>query len=297
MFWQIPVLCRLVTAYIAVPILLKQLVGLPSLKRRFCWQFFFCFTLSAGYSLFAGFNLSFSTLILICLGLFNSVAAYAQWRAIRISLSKTSLFTQADDLTAMLLGYFILNETKFLSPGLVAGVLFCFGAAILIILAKNSEKDNPDTKQNIVLIKWIAIYSIIWGIGIFFMRYFALENLSFPNFLFGWYGGTFLGSLIIFFCAKEEEISIQLNKKEIAGIGLLALFTWISMVLGYWVAKLAPITVFQPIYLVSEAILPTIIGLLIFKESLSLLNKEKIAYVIGIVGTIAIALSYNNFQH
>lgn len=291
MFWQIPVLCRLATAYIAVPILLKKIVGLPSLKRRFCWQFFFCFAFSTSYALFEGLELGLSSLILICMGLFNSLAAYAQWRAIKISLSKTSLFTQADDLTAMLLGSFILNETRFLSPGLIAGVLLCFGAATLIVLAKNSEKDI-NSKQNIALMKWIATYSFIWGIAIFAMRYFAVENLSFPNFLFWWYGGSFLGSLVIFFSTSEKEISIQLSKKEIAGVGVLALFIWISMVLGYWGAKLAPIAVFQPIYLVSEAILPTVIGLLIFKESLILVKKEKIAYVAGITGTIIIALNY-----
>jgi len=293
MFWQIPILCRLATAYIAVPILLKKFVGLPSLKRRFCWQFFFCFAFSAGYAIFEGLNIGLPSLILICLGLFNSLAAYAQWQAIKISLSKTSLFTQADDLTAMLLGYFILNETKFLSPGLIVGVLLCFSAATLIVFAKNSGKDDIGAKQNIALMKWIAIYSFIWGIAVFAMRYFALGNLSFPNFLFWWYGGSFLGSLAIFFSANEKEISIQLNKKEIAGVGGLAIFIWISMVLGYWGARLAPITVFQPIYLVSEAILPTFIGLLVFKEALTLPNKEKIAYIIGIVGTIVIALSYH----
>jgi hypothetical protein len=64
------------------------------------------------------------------------------------------------------------------------------------------------------------------------------------------------------------------------------------MVLGYWVMNLSPIAIAQPIFLVSEAVLPAIIGLWIFKEAATLTNREKFAYIVGIAGVLIIAFSY-----
>jgi len=64
------------------------------------------------------------------------------------------------------------------------------------------------------------------------------------------------------------------------------------MLLGYWAAKLAPITVYQPIFMVSEAVLPTLIGFIIFKEAKSLSVKEKFAFLLGLAGITAIAISF-----
>lgn len=238
-------------------------------------------------------------LILIAVGLFNSLGAYSQWQAVKISLSKNSLFTQADDVIGMFLGYLILGETKFLNPGLIAGIILCFGAVGLLVYPKNSgnnaggSKDSADSSaSNLALIKWVAIYSIIWGGAIFAARYFALEKMPFPEFLLGWYSGSFLGSQIIFASSQEGKARIHFSASEIFFIGALAIFIWLSMTLEYWVVNLAPITVSQPVFLVSEATLPVIIGLWIFKEAKSLTNREKLAYIIGIVGVIVIAFSY-----
>jgi multidrug transporter EmrE-like cation transporter len=64
------------------------------------------------------------------------------------------------------------------------------------------------------------------------------------------------------------------------------------MLLAYSTAKLAPLTVYQPILMVSEAVLPSLIGLYVFHENKSLTQREKIAFVIGIAGVIIIGLSY-----
>jgi hypothetical protein len=128
-----------------------------------------------------------------------------------------------------------------------------------------------------------------------------------------WYGGTFVGTSCVFFVLNKAGSSIRIPKKEITGVGLLALSVWLSMVLEFWSAKLVPITVFQPIFLVGEAILPTIIGLWIFKElgssknkdseknSLAnknqeintLTNKDKLALLLGIIGIVFICTNYH----
>ena len=291
MFWQIPVSLRLVTAYVATPILIKKIVGLPSLKKNFCWQYLFCFSFSVVWALYFGFNLSQSVLILIFIGLANSLGAYAYWQATKISLSKTSLFMQADDLIGMFLGYLILGEVKFLNTGLIIGILLCF-CAVGILTRKES---------NLALVKWVMIYGTIWGGVIFATRYFALEGMSFSQFLFGWYGGSFLGSLLILSFVPDLEESEEGGKKDtketnktrlFLGIASLAIAVWLSMVLGYWVMNLSPIAIAQPIFLVSKAVLPAIIGLWIFKEAATLTNREKFAYIVGIAGVLIIAFSY-----
>ena len=64
------------------------------------------------------------------------------------------------------------------------------------------------------------------------------------------------------------------------------------MVLGYWVAKLAPITVFQPIFLVSEMVFPSLVGFLIFREIKDLTTVEKIVFPLGLTGGLIIGFSF-----
>jgi drug/metabolite transporter (DMT)-like permease len=294
--WQIIVFSRVITAHIFLPFLLKRLTGLNlSLKRLVWWQFLFCFAFSLIYALIFGFTLKHQLLMVAGIGFFNSLGAYCQWQAVKMSLSKTSLFTQADDIIGMSLGYWLLNETKYLTKGLVSGIVLCFGAAGLLISGES----------NIRLIKYVGIYSVIWGVASFLERYFAITGISFSEFLVSWYGGTLIGISCILFFFKEEGLTIKVPKKEIMGVGVLAIVIWLSMYLGYWAAKLAPITVYQPIFLVSEAVLPTLIGLLIFKEIKTLRVKtfifhgrsyafpiEKFAFLLGLAGITAIAISF-----
>jgi len=199
-----------------------------------------------------------------------------------MSLSKTSLFTQLDDIIAVLLGYLVLHETKFLNITLVFGVIGCFGAVSLLISAKFSD--------NIPMIKYIGIYSVIWGVASFLDRYFAITGISFSEFLVSWYGGSFLG--ISFFLFKQGRLVIKAPKNEISLVAGLSVLAWFSRLFEYWGANLAPITVFQPIYLVTEAVFPTLIGLYIFHESKTITSKEKIAIVLGLASIIAISVSY-----
>jgi len=156
------------------------------------------------------------------------------------------------------------------------------------------------------MIKYIGIYSVIWGVASFLDRYFAITGISFSEFLVSWYGGTLIGISCILFFFREEGLTIKVPKKEIMGVGILAIAIWLSMFLGYWAAKLAPITVFQPIFMVSEAVLPTLIGLLLFREIKTLRVKtftflgrsyafplEKFAFLLGLAGVVAISASYH----
>jgi len=242
----------------------------------------FCLAFSSLYALIFGFTFKSELWMVAGIGFFNSLGAYCQWQAVKMSLSKTSLFTQADDIIGISLGYLFLNETRFLNSGLILGIIICLGAASLLI----------SSESNIRLMKYVGTYSVIWGLATFLMRYFALSGIPFCEFLASWYAGTLIGISCILFFFKEEGLTIKAQKKEIMGVGVLAIAIWFSMLLGYWAAKLAPITVYQPIFMVSEAVLPTLIGFIIFKEAKSLSVKEKFAFLLGLTGITAIAISF-----
>ncbi|MFH1822648.1 MAG: EamA family transporter [Patescibacteria group bacterium] len=296
MTWQIIISLRIITAYVFTPLLLKKITGLPARTRRLCWQFFFCAIFSFLFLLLFKENISVINkfwLIIAGVGLINSFACYSYWRAIDISLSKTALFTQADDIIAILLGFLFLNEIKFLKPELIFGLIICFGAASLLIFQSYKAKStNLHGENNFKLILWVAGFSLIYGIAAFLMRYFAITGITFSTFLTSWYTGSFLGALIILSFAGKNEAGKKLNLKSISGVFILSLVIWLSMLLGYWTVKLVPITVFQPIFLVSELILPALLGLYIFKERKKLTFLEKIAFLLGLFGILLIGFSF-----
>jgi len=281
--WQIIVFIRVIIGHIVAPVLYKKATQTKSdLEKLIWWQFLFCLTLSVGYGLIFGFTFKSEILLVAIIGFFNSFGCYCQWQAVKINLAKASLFTQADDIIAVLLGYLILHETKYLNTALGFGVIGCFLAASILISAKFSE--------NMRLIKYIGIYSVIWGVASFLDRYFALQSIPFSEFLIGWYGGSFIG--ISFFLLREGRLVVKAPKNEIALVAGLSIFVWLSKLLGYWGANLVPITIFQPIYLVTEAIFPTLTGLHIFHEYKTLEFKEKLAIALGLASIIAITVSY-----
>ncbi len=285
--WQVIVFSRVVLGHIIGTALLKKLLQSYKIDRKklLCWQFSFCLIFSIIYALIFGFTFRPILWLIVGIGILNSFGAYCQWRAIDLSLSKTSLFTQADDLISLFLCYWLLDETRFLNIGLVSGLILCFGAATLLM----------SKESNVRLIKFVGTYSVIWGVAGFLIRYFAISDIPFAEFLCSWYAGSLLGTLCIFFFSKEIKLSFKLTKKEMRNVGIVAITgAWGGMVLVYWAAKLAPLTVYQPIFLVSEAVFPTLLGLYVFKEINTLLSKkEKTAFLLGLIGVVVIAFSHH----
>ena len=296
--WQLVVLSRVVSAHIVFPIIVKHLTGLPSRARKLSLQFLFCAVLSVIWlackpqpvlkpAIELGSIMMPAMVLLLLVGGINSFAAYCQWQAIGINLSKTAVFTQADDFIAVLLGYVFLNELSFLNSFLLIGIILCFIAAGLFLGGKKSNGQS-----NKALLLWIAGYSFIWGVTVFLIRYFALKGVSFPVFLTGWYGGSFLGSLIILRLEEKPGLFRLLTAKTVLKVFGLAVVVWLSMCLNFWTFKLVPLTVGEPIFLVTEMIFPALIGLYLFKEKRDLTREEITGFALGALGTVIIGLSF-----
>ena len=289
MYWQIPLILAIIIGHLIVPFLIKRITQLPSRTRNLVWQYFFCALFATIIAFITGtkfFDKQF--LIIAIIGIFNAFGCYCQWRAIDLSLSKTSLFTQADDLIAIALGYIILHEASFLNPMLGLGVITCISSAV--IFACNEWYAKIHTYSHIL--KWVAGYSIIWGIACFSMRYFSLKDMPILSYIAAWYQGSLCGALLILIFSSRKEKGETLTFQKVIRVIPLATTIWICLTLTYWVFILAPITVAQPIFQVSEMIFPTIIGLWIFKEIKELNRLTQIAMIIGLAGGIIIMFSY-----
>ncbi len=289
MIWHIPIFLRIITGDIISKILIKKITGLPSRTRRLCWQFFFAMIFSYILAFFMeNLSIGHAWLIIAIIGIFNSYGAYCQWRAIDISLSKKSLFTQSDDLITMLLGYVILDETKILNIGIVAGLIICLGAAGSILWFDRKSKNY----RNMELLKWVAGFSIVWGFAIFSIRFFAIKNISATTFLTAWYSGAYIGSLLILLLSGKKEAGEKLDLAGISSGLALASCIWPPLFLGYWTYTINYITIAQPFFMISEIIFPTMLGLFYFHEIKTITKAQKNAFAIAILGIIIIALSY-----
>ncbi len=297
MYWQIPVMCRVIIGYMIAPALIKKIATAPSRTRSLVWQYFFSAVFALSIALIAGANLWETRVIAVAIiGAFNAFACYCHWRAVDISLSRTSLFTQADDLICLALGYIILGEGKFLSTWLGIGLTLSLVSVSIFTFAKTRtpKADNaqkPEQKKWTIGI-WVMLYSVIWGVAVFSMRYFSLQGMSLPGYIAAWYSGSYIGALVVFLLGGKKEAGAPLKRAQILRVAPLSLVIWLSLMSVYWAKMLAPITVVQPIFQVSEMIFPTLIGLWIFKEAKEMNIWSRLAIVLGLAGGTIIALSF-----
>jgi len=295
MSWQLIVVIQILFSYVLSSFLFKRLANLPQKNRRIAWQFFFCFIFSIIFVIFkiaigSSFRLSWLMPIAAGMGILNSLANYCYWRAVGISLSKSSLFGRYDDLIAMALGLIFLREIKFLNWSLLIGIAICLGAAFLLIVQKS--RADQKSNSNVALFKWLILSSLIWGTTTFFMRYFAINGLQLQEYLFSWYGGSFLGALMLVWINKKEWSSGWFSGREISNVAIFGTTIWASMFLAFSAAQLAPLTVLSPISFISRAIFPVLVGFLFFKEATALTRLEKFAFLAGFAGAVIIGLSF-----
>ncbi|MDP3899594.1 MAG: hypothetical protein Q8Q23_00775 [bacterium] len=253
-------------------------------------------------------------IIVAIVGLANSLACYCQWRAVDISLSKTAILMQPDDLIAMGLGYWLLKETEFLNTSLITGIILCVTAAGMLICY---DKKKLVGESNWRLLGWVMGYSVPWGVAYFLIRYCNLQDMTPVEWLVGWYFGSSVGaSLILFYShdgviANGKKINVILNALSQKGkiraklgelliilknhpkflIPLFAFCVWLAMLIGFWAGQRAPVTAYQPLYMVGQSVFRCLIGFYLFSEKEEISWGELSAFPVGILGSFIIAIS------
>jgi hypothetical protein len=281
-------------SYVVHPWLIKRVADAPSRPRSLI-VFYFVNTVLATILAIVS-EASFNTMVLwvVILGVANAFACYCHWRAIAISLSKTSIFTQVDDLIAISMGYIVLGETALVTPTMAFGIFIVMGSAFLFSLDNWRIKRVSDRGNGgWGIITWVLIYSIIWGIDMFLMRYFSVTfGMSLPTFVVGFYVGSLIGAVLVLLISNADEVGNPLTMAQKKNAALPAITAFACTVLHVWVKQLVPITVSQPLLQAAEMIFPTLIGLYVFKERKNLTANEKIIMLITAVGGVLIISSY-----
>ncbi|OGF74046.1 hypothetical protein A3J56_01755 [Candidatus Giovannonibacteria bacterium RIFCSPHIGHO2_02_FULL_46_20] len=297
--WYVPIILHIVFIDLVYPWFLKGRVIDQNLLRRYFLQYLFaaCFGIGVAF-LFNQFHLAPVTLLVLGIGAMNGFATYNYFRAAAINLSTLSLFGFMDDVIAISLGYILLNERTFFNTGLSMGLLLSGSAAILYAWsAYQRKKSEGKNIVPIVIFFHIAIFTTLWGLATFSMRYFAIKQVDFGSFVFGWCGGSFIAACCIFLFKKErslqDEIAAMAQKSDLGVALLSSIFIGSGILLAYWAYILAPLAVIKPIVCVSAMLIPAIVGLFVFKEGVQLNIKEKISFALAVTGIIVIAISFN----
>ncbi len=313
MFWGLPLLLRMFVGDLWGKYLLKRTVSHPDRLSALCLQFVYCLVLALAYYLLhclftSSGNGSTNTsapslwdprlLTVVGLGIASSYATYCQWRAVDISLSKSSVFSWAPSFVAIILGLWILGEGAELGKRHVLAIGLCLVAVVLLTWGRSrgSRKDHSHAKPMVVKDKWklgilVAQYSVIWGVAIFSFRYFSVGALPLPSYVLAWYIGSLLGALVIrFFSAEVVPRKLSIKSEDKSLIRQLSLSVWGSLVLTYWCLSLAPLVVVQPLLHMSGLLLPTLLGLITFKEKQALTLASASALVMACTGGIILAL-------
>jgi hypothetical protein len=289
--WEILFLLQIPISVVCT-ILIKIIASKSSRARSLALQYFFLFLFSVCYVAYTG-GLAFDRAfwILASLGFLNACACYAQWRAFDINLSKASLFNIADDLIAIALSMVLLQEYHYITSPIALGITLSF-ISIIGLLYKRSDSATSHNSAK-TLFWWITIYSVTWGGIDFAIRFFSgLEGLPTSEFLAAFYGGSFVGALVLRYTIDKAEVGAVMSWSDRGGVLILAAGIWTSLFVTYLLYGMVPIPILQPILQSSQLIIPLLIGLIIFRERHDLKRGEWFAIALGVIGGLVIALNF-----
>src|SRR3989344_4372148 len=186
MTWQVPVALTVIFAYIVHPYVNKKIANDENFKVAKLALFpafafvgsLFLFVLGKLTGTVNGsMTITADVLFLFLISLLNPIANYFHWQALKTHQSLTAVFTWLDDLVCMALGYIVLSEGKFLTFNTVLGMLMVFSAVVIFSSFKGSLREIS-RQQLTNLIVSVAKYSVIWGVVMFLMRFFALRGMK-----------------------------------------------------------------------------------------------------------------------
>jgi len=247
---------------IGVACIIKTSACKPSIGKRLAIQYLGCSIIMLIVCLKTGDVHIIPVLIFV--GLANSLANYAYWLTTRDSLSQATMFT-FDDSIAIILGAILLQEYKLITwPFLV-------GALLMALAISTLSRGHKSSRKKALL---IAVYSLIWGGAAIVQKVFHVPLLQF---LLNWYIGSTIGSLAIASLIWEKE-HFQ-TKDYIPAIALSVLIP-VALALQVSIYKQAPIMLIQPILMSGKLILPTLVGIIIFKERVTT-RRERTAMILA----------------
>src|SRR3989344_4166531 len=275
-FWLLPVALRVSISNGIGPYIQKHMTGKPTRLKIFTIQFVAAFIIATVLALALGqYDVSTMTLAVSAMAFVNCFGAYCQWRAIDISLSRNALFTIWDDIIPMILALIFLGETKILGVPVVVGLALSFLAIALLSYSERVKRELERAKS--------------LGEG---KRRPSMPAVTFVS---SWYRGSIVAALLMLVVGtainrKNEYLAGPVGKGNAAVGGTMGLLGVGNMLLAFWATSLAPILATQPIGLLSEIVIPSIIGLKLFREHKTMIRLDWIAFGIALLAGVLIAI-------
>jgi hypothetical protein len=174
---------------------------------------------------------------------------------------------------------------------IVAVILFTVHS--YITRSVNPKDQVPVPRVHVL---YVGLYSVMLGLGVFFMRAIGLQDIALARFLLNWYGGAGVaaGLLVLTFRVRlrTPATPVILSRQEwwrLAGGSLLIL---VAVGAAYEAYRMAPQTIVQPLFLVGEMVGPALIGLYMFGEREALARHDLLYFTIGLAGGLLVALSF-----
>lgn len=297
--WEWALVLRVLVGFGLANLLIKWVASQGRRTERFFWQFAFAFAIAVSFAVATGgvqTNQMFWVFTL--LGAVATAGTFYWWKATAMSQSRNALFTFWDDLIAMGLAYVILHEGQFITPPVALGIAISFLSVGLFIrhgYKKSKQKETAHETLPLRFYGYIAFYSVVWGVAYFGQRFWSHADLPISTFALTWYTGGLITATLVYLFYKDKAVDQQ-NAAAIGPKGIIACFTlavalYASMCLSIAAYK-APQVVVQPIFFVSEMILPALIGLFIFRERKNFDRVEWLYFVIGVAGALMVGLSF-----
>lgn len=287
MSWQAVIVLNIFIFALA-QILIKLIVDKLPRAQALSLQFLINALIMSLYVLVTGhFRFSGDALKVIPVGFFVAFGAYCQWRAIAISLSRTSLFFPLSGVLTFILATIFLGEAEEWNFELIGGAILCFLAVFLFWsqLGKKEKGAQGDQRKWLFFVGGIVL---ILGMANFLIKVFS-SDIPQGEFLLYWYLGTFLGSLPLLYLERQNHF--QWPGKLVFLVPLASLAVLGNLATQYWAFQLTLVSRVVPFQSVGTTFLPILIGWLIFKERKGLSKKELLAFAIGIAGNLLIVLS------
>ncbi|GEM_PF-1530471 len=279
---------RVVVAYGLAAYVGKKIADRQDRAELFLWQYIFTFGIAAALALASQsivLDGAFWNVVLI--GLIAGGGTFFSWKAIHVSQSRNALFIFWSDLIAMSLAFFVLHEGRFITPLIGIGIALSFAAQLGFIWGRRQ-------KESLAFYTYVAVYSVAWGLALFGQRFWSFKEMPVPTFLFGWYTGTLVVAILIFFlsigASRTLKNLVPLLPKDIVLTFVLAALTLLSLGLAS-VSYRLPQTIVQPIYSVAGMILPLLIGLFIFRERRQFTFIEWLSLGLGGIGALIVSVN------
>jgi hypothetical protein len=195
---------RIVTYDIFFKVFLKGIATATDdeqlMARRLFGQFFMAALLSTIIAILCGqLQLSWWIVAIMIVGFFNGFGAYNQWKAMQFSLSAMAIFTFWDDIIAISLAMFGLDEKAYMTRGLSLAFAGCV-VSIIVFIANNHFKSRKAKGTQYIPGKFfvhVFAYTFIWGIAWYCNAHFAKHGIPKATFLFAWYFGATLAACLI----------------------------------------------------------------------------------------------------